>query len=392
MQRLWWALIVAAAIPAAAAAQTAAQSAAQNVEVDPVTCWWRTTSSSIRMGQPFSVVLTCSALETDAARAVIDRARLGSASVQFPPYEVITGSQSADHVTTGRRFMQYEYTLRLINESAFGADVAIPEMAIAYRIESRNSDDAAALQGREQTYVLPPLTMRVASLVPDSARHIREAAVPSLADIASREFRARLLRILAISLFSIAGLTLLIAIARWARQNRRTVPEANRQLLTHRALLGGVRRELGALQQQARAGWTPEQVRQALTATRIVGSYVADHPVAQRASESAVDGELALTGGILPRRRVAVAGATTAVGLANLDGSATVTDVQEALTVLTAARYSPADKLDSGSLDSAIAAAIRAADRVASKHTHLAQAIAGAQRTVRGWRPQAWAR
>jgi hypothetical protein len=393
VRRLTWAIVLVMVSPVAGFAQAATtQGAAQNVEIDPVTCWWRTTSSSIRMGEPFSVALTCSALETDAARAVIDRARLGSASVQFPPYEVLSGSQSADHVTTGRRFMQYEYTLRLINEAAFGADVAVPEMAIAYRIESRAGGDASALQGREQTYVLPPLTMRVASLVPDSARHIREASVPSLAEIASREFRARLLRILALSLFSIAGLTLLLAIARWARQNRRAVPDANRLLLAHRVVIGGVRRELGALQQQTRAGWTPDQVRQALTSTRIVASYLADHPVAQRASAKAVDGELALTGGFFPRRRVAVAGATTALGLDNLNGSAAVTDVQDALTALTASRYGSAETLDSGALDSAIAAAIRSADRVASKHTFLAQAIAAVQRTGRGWRPQAWAR
>jgi hypothetical protein len=392
VRRLTWAIVLVMVSPVAGLAQAAAQAAAQNVEVDPVTCWWRTTSSSIRMGESFSVVLTCSALETEAARAVIDRARLGAASVQFPPYEVITGSQSADHVTTGRRFMQYEYTLRLINEAAFGADVAVPEMAIAYRIESRAGRDAAALQGLEQTYILPPLTMRVASLVPDSARHIREASVPSLAAIASREFRARLLRILALSLFSVAGLTLLLAIARWARQNRRAVPAANRQLLTDRVVIGGVRRELSAVQQQTRAGWTPDQVRHALASTRIVASYLADQPIAQRAGATAVDGELALTGGFFLRRRVAVAGSTTAVGLAPLNGSAAVADAHDALTALTVARYGPAEQLDSGALDSAVAAAIRSADRVASKHTFVAQAIGAVQRTVRGWRPQAWAR
>jgi hypothetical protein len=228
--------------------------------------------------------------------------------------------------------------------------------------------------------------------VPDSARHIREASVPSLAEIASREFRARLLRILALSLFSIAGLTLLLAIARWARQNRRAVPDANRLLLAHRVVIGGVRRELGALQQQTRAGWTTDHVRHALTSTRIVASYLADHPVAQRASAKAVDGELALTGGFFPRRRVAVAGSTTAVGFDKVNGSAAVTDVQDALTALTASRYGSAETLDSGALDSAIAAAIRSADRVASKHTFLAQAIAAVQRTVRNWRPQAWVR
>ena len=49
---------------------------------------------SVRVGETFPIVLTCSVLETEAARAVIDRSRLGSAAVQFPPYEVVGGSQS----------------------------------------------------------------------------------------------------------------------------------------------------------------------------------------------------------------------------------------------------------------------------------------------------------
>jgi hypothetical protein len=373
----------------AAAAQPAPT---QNVAVDPVTCWWRTTTTSIRMGEPFGVILTCAALETDAARAVIDRARLGAASVQFPPYEVMGGTEGADHVTTGRRFMQYEYTLRLIAEAAFGTDVAIPEMAITYRIESQTAGDAASLQGREQTYVLPPLSMRVASLVPDSARHIRESGVPSLTQIAGREFRARLLRISALILFSIAGLTLLLAIVNWARQRRAASPDVERQLLSHRAVIGGVRRELATVQQQARGGWTQDQVRQALAPTRIVASYLADHPVAQRAAASAVDGELALRGGLFARRRVVVAGSTTAAGLASLNGSPQTADLRDALLTLTAARYDGAEKLDSGALDSAIASAIRSADKVASRHTIFAEALAAMQRFFTGWRRQAWAR
>jgi hypothetical protein len=104
-------VILLALLPAVGWAQTPAD----RVEVDPVACWWRTSVTSIRVGEPFSLYLTCSSLETEAARAVLDRSRMATASVQFPPYEVIGGSQSADHVTAGRRFMQYEYSLRLIN-------------------------------------------------------------------------------------------------------------------------------------------------------------------------------------------------------------------------------------------------------------------------------------
>ena len=63
----------------------------ENVEVDPLACWWRTRVASVHVGEPFALMLTCSVLETEAAKVVVDRSRLGSASVQFPPFEVIGG-------------------------------------------------------------------------------------------------------------------------------------------------------------------------------------------------------------------------------------------------------------------------------------------------------------
>jgi hypothetical protein len=373
--------------PGAASAQTAAQ----NVEVDPVHCWWRTTAPSVRMGESFGVVLTCSAVETEAARAVIDRARLGTASVQFPPYEVLGGTQSPDHVTTGRRFMQYEYTLRLVNENSFGVDVPIPEMAITYRIESRTGGDAS-VQGREQTYLLPPLSIRVASLVPESARHIRETSVPTLAEIGSREFRARLFRVLALILFSVAGLTLVLAIVRWFRQKRAGTETTARALLPDRAVIAAARREIGRVQEQARGGWTGDLVGQALAAARIVASYVAGQPVPQRTStDGPVPGELSLTRGLVTRRHVYVAGATTAAALAALTTREAV-GMHDALQSLTAVRYAAVEQLDSGALDSALAATARSAERVAARHTRLADLMASLSRTVRGWRPRGWGR
>lgn len=366
----------------------AQQTAAQNVEVDPVLCWWRTTTSSVRMGEPFSLLLTCSALETDAAKAVIDKARLGAASVQFPPYEVMGGTPGTEHVTTGRRFLQYQYTLRLVNEAAFGSDVTIPEMPISYRIESATGD--ASIQGREQTYVLPAISMRVASLVPDTARHIRESGLPTLDQIASREFRARLLRIIALTLFGAAALTAILALVRWFRQRRVVTPQAHRPLLAHRTILSGVRRELASIQQEARGGWTPERVGQALAATRIVASYVANHPVAQRQASTASAGELAIAGGVIPRRRAVVAGATTAAGLAALNHTPDASDLHDALLALTSARYGHG-KLDDSALDAAVASAVRGAERVSARYTIVAETLAALQRSLR-WRPQAWAR
>jgi hypothetical protein len=372
------------------------QSRPEEVEVEPVTCWWRTKSSSVRMGEPFTLLLTCSVLETDAAKAVLDRSRLGTASVQFPPFEVIGGSQADDHLTPGRRFMQYEYLLRLVNEDAFGRDIGIPEMEISYRIESRVQQDAS-VQGREQTYLLRPLPLRVASLVPDTARTIRESGVPTLTDIAGREFRARMLRLVALILFGVAALMLVVAVLRWVSRKRAERADSARHLLPHRAVLSVVRNELRTLQRDTRAGWSSETVARGLAASRIVASYLAGHAVAQRPVNSHVHaGELQAGGGFASRRRVAISGATTASSLrvasAPVPADLAVSDMDAALLSLTRARYGRDGKLDGGALDDALATASRAGDRVAARHTWIAETLALATRSLSGLLPKAWAR
>jgi hypothetical protein len=323
---------------------------------------------------------------------VVDRSRLGPAAVQFPPYEVAGGSQHPDHVTAGRRFMQYEYLLRLISEDAFGLDVPVAGLAITYRIESRVEQDAA-VQGREQSYELPPLTIRVASLVPESARSIREPAVPSLAAIAGRAFRARLFRTIALILFGLAVLTVAVAVARWFREGQSATERASRHLLPNRTVLGAVRRELKAVEHETRsAGWSPETVSRALTAARVVASYGSGRAVVQRIADGNVaSGELLMVSGWPLRRRVAVSGTTTT------DASTTAVrsdgfDMGSALTSLTAARYGRKPSLDASALDDALATVRRSADRVASRHTWLAETVDSLREAAKGWRPRAWVR
>src|SRR6059036_3566063 len=98
---------------------------AQTVETDPLQCWWRTSAGAVRVGEPFTVVLTCAVLETDAATVVVDQSRLEPSVVQFAPFEVLGGSHGADLRTDLRRFFQYEYRLRLIAENLFGRDAAL---------------------------------------------------------------------------------------------------------------------------------------------------------------------------------------------------------------------------------------------------------------------------
>ena len=384
MKRLLLALSF-VAFPTFGWSQTAAT---QNVEVDPVQCWWRTSTPSVRVGEHFTIHLTCSALETEAATAVIDRSRLGTAAVQFPPFEVTSGTQSADYVTAGRRFMQYHYNTRLIAEDFFGSDIVLPAMAITYRIESRVQQDGS-VQGREQTYELPALTMRINSLVANGANHIREASVPSLDDIAAREFRARMYRLIALIFFGVAALTLAVALMRALRQRRRQDMAAGRRFLPHRAVLAGVRRELAELQRQTRgAGWDADTLSRALAAARLVAGYAAGQPVTQRESHRPNGGELLLNGGLFGRRRVSVSAAATA---RTVHGT-TPDDLEAALDTLTAARYGRGETYDSSALDDALNTVIRAAARVSAQHTWIAETTRGLTASLRDRTARAWAR
>jgi hypothetical protein len=260
----------------------------------------------------------------------------------------------------------------------------------------------ASVQGREQTYNMPPVPLRVASLVPDTARQIRESGVPTFGDIAGREFRARMLRLVALILFGVAALMLVVAVLRWVGRKRAERSAAARHLLPHRTVLGGVRNELRTLQRDTRAGWTQESVARGLTASRIVASYLAGHAVTQRAVTreatpgEPAPGELRVGGSFFARRIVAVSGATTARSLAGPAARTTsdvvTSDMDSALLSLTRARYGRAETLDGSALDDALGTATRASARAAARHTWLAETLALIGRSLSSWKPAAWAR
>ena len=147
------------------------------VEVEPITCWWRTSTSAVRTGESFGLTLTCAVVETEANKVVPDFSKLDPTVVQLPPFEVLGGTHAGDLVTPGKRFFQYDYRLRLIAEDAFGNDVSIPPLEISYRIESKVAGGDTS-QGRDQSYSLPRASVRLISLVPDdTSRHSRGAGV-----------------------------------------------------------------------------------------------------------------------------------------------------------------------------------------------------------------------
>ena len=334
------------------------------VEVEPITCWWRTSTSAVRSGEPFGLTLTCAVVETEANRVVADFSKLDSTVVQLPPFEVIGGTHPGDLVMPGKRFFQYDYRLRLIAEDAFGNDVAIPPLEISYRIESKVTGGDVT-QGRDQSYSLPRASVRLISLVPDDTSDIREAPVSMFTGIESRVARANLMQTIAGVLFGLAGV---VAIVMLIGMLRRKAPKsaAASAHLGPRPILGAVAKELDEVQRASRGGWTPELVCRALAALRIAGSYATNRAVGQIPAKAA---EIPREGVVVVRPfgrgDVYVSGAATAESVALANAPAGLAD---ALRVLTVSRYGRVEKFDSMA-DEAIQTAIRVTKEQQSAHS-----------------------
>src|SRR5687768_15048751 len=198
--------------PQAASPKPQAPQPVDMVEVEPITCWWRTSVMAVRTAEPFDLRLTCAVVETEANKVVADFSKLDPTVVQLPPFEVLGGTHAGDLVTPGKRFFQYDYRLRLIAEDAFGNDVSIPPLEISYRIESQVAG-GESVQGRDQSYSLPRASVRLISLVPDDTSDIREAPASMFTAIENRESRANLMQTVAGVLFGLAavvGLVMLV--------------------------------------------------------------------------------------------------------------------------------------------------------------------------------------
>ena len=158
-----------------------------DVEVEPIACWWKTDRNAVHVGERFTVTLTCSFVETNAIKVVPDLNQLEPTTVALQPFEVVNGVRHEDIRTPPWRYIQYEYTTRIIGDTFFGKDVDIPGVKVTYHIQSSIGGGS---EGRDQTYALPPLAMRVNSLVPKKAADIRDTSTDTFADIETRRLRS----------------------------------------------------------------------------------------------------------------------------------------------------------------------------------------------------------
>jgi hypothetical protein len=384
-----------------------APAAAQNVETDPIQCWWRTSAGAIRVGEPFSLVLTCAVVENDTARVVVDQAKLEPSVIQLAPFEVTGGSHGADLRTDERRFFQYEYRLRLIAENLFGHDVALPETKLSYHVQSQTSQ-RSAIQGRDQSYVLPAQSVRVVSMVPADASDIRDTTTETFADVDERSFRANLLIVTGGVLFALAGLMALLGVVRLASRFRKPASASDR-LVSDSAILGASGRELTAVKRARDDGrWTPELAGRALASLRVAAAYALGHKVGQSTigtrqltdgSHHAQAGNIIVRTGWPTGKRIAVSGSVTPQVVAReiaRDGlpasrAAMLESLEQALTRFTAAQYGRGGSLDEPALDESLAAGVRAVRRLKVEQLPLLKRFAR-RRTAPEVETRAWSR
>jgi hypothetical protein len=345
----------------------ASPSTAQTERADPLQCWWRTSTGAIRVGEPFSVVLTCAVLENDAAKVIVDQSKLEPSVIQLPPFEVTGGSHGADLRSGDRRFFQYEYRLRLIAENLFGKDVLLPEMKLGYHVQSRVGQ-GAAIQGRDQSYVLPAQSIRVLSLVPADASDIRDTTAETFADVDERSFRANLLVVIAGVLFALAGLMALLAIVRLAIKYRKPAAAKDR-FVTDAAILRATGRQLRAVQRAREdGGWTPDLAGRALSALRVAASYALGRTVTQArmngtGNPAALDGQVLVASPLARNRRITVSGSVTpqAIARERTRGdvpprrAAMLESLEQALSRFTTAQYGRENGKDDPALDQSLA-------------------------------------
>ncbi len=349
-----------------------------NVEVDPIRCWWRLSGGAIRVGEPFAIVLTCAVIENAVNTVMPDQSQIEPAALQLPPFEVIGGRRFADRRTLDRRFFQYEYQARLIQEDAFGTDVALPGLEIKYRIRTR-TPDGSAVDGREEVYLLPPVSVRVLSLVPGDASDIRDAAGGTFGDLDAQALRANLLRLIAVVLFSVGVVMAIQMLVRLAKQSVRQ-DETPRQLIPPALVLRHASRELRAVRRQrAHAGWSEELVGRALVALRIVGACALTRRTGQAVAPAQNDdprrheGHLVVESGWLRDTKVLVSGAVTAATVATALADAVpgrphrtdLEDLQAALARFAAVQYGrEGGGLDEAALDESLARGLALARRL----------------------------
>jgi hypothetical protein len=332
------------------------------VETAPIRCWWKTDRTSIRVGERFGLTLTCSVIETRSVTVVPTVTQLDPGALQIPPFEVVGGSRRDDVLAPPWRYLQYEYTVRFLGEGYFGQDLTIPPLSVTYAIRSTGS----GVEGRDLSYILPAIPLRVMSLVPRDTSDIRDAAAETFVDVESRRFRSRTALIVSWLLFAAAGALLLVGAVRLFGRTRRRQPGAVRALPPALILTRCIQGLNTLRAAAARDGWSPALARRAAAFLRIAGAMALGRPIAQTTVDAWAperDGQVVVTRGLIRRRRAAVSAATTPHQIAkalenghrtSANTRATLEQLRGSMEVIGPAAYGRIRELDLLTLNTAL--------------------------------------
>lgn len=376
------------------------------VQVEPLQCWRDVGSDAVRVGEPFTMRVTCAVIETAAATTVPNEVALAPETIDVSPFEVIGGQRFPDVRDGPWRYFQYQYTLRIIDEHLFGENVEVPPLELQYHIE-RSLDGGSALPGRELRYVLPPHPIRVVSLVPQNAEDIREPAGDTFGDADARLFRANLAGLVASALGIVAVGFLILALLRLRRAWRGNAPKSEKLSIPDSVVVRRALAELTALQNSTQEqGWNPTLVGRALAAFRLAGAAALSTPVAQepvRSGRADREGQLTVRRGLWRPKTTALSASVTARSVAreidhrrqlNPDDSSLglLDGLQEAFHTFTVARYTPTGAMPSDQMTSDLDRGIGAVRQLRLRTWAPVQHTTRLIESTRGWWSDVWAR
>ena len=333
---------------------------------EPIRCWRQSTAGAVSVGETFTVVVTCAVYEGDNAQVIPDESRLGVASIQMAPFEILGGTHPPDVHRNARRFFQYDYQLRIISPDAIGHDVNIPPLSISYRIHSRVGA-AATLEGRDLSYLMPMMPIKVLSLVPADASDIRDASEASLGAVDSLRTRSNLFKALTYAFGALAAMMVVLALVPLARA-RRPAGERSPDRVPDRVVLSSAIGALDKVSTKAAAdGWTDEHVADALAMVRVIAAAAIDRAVSQKplgAGGAATEGRVRVRSGLMRPLEAGASSAVTADDVARarrIDAAKFSTTRQQqleglesALATLTAALYRREPTRDAAALAAAV--------------------------------------
>jgi hypothetical protein len=323
---------------------------------DPIKCWWKTDKSAVVIGEQFTLTLTCGVVESRDTTVVPKMEQLDPGAVQLSPFEMVGGVRHDDIQAPPWRYFQYDYTLRLMGDDSFGEDVDIPALTLNYSLKS---DVPGASAGRDHIYVLPPLPIRIQSLVPQKANDIRDSSPESFSAATAHLSRATSEFIASGIFFGFSVLMLAFAAVHVIRRNRAHGP-ARTAVVSDTKLVGACLQELGRIQSEVKSrGWTPERAGSVLTALRIASAVAMGRPVSQTPMETAAaarEGQIAVRKGILGRERIAVSAAVTpgVIERYSVNGNAMVADLGKSLFAFSTVRYGRNGNVDTPALNRAL--------------------------------------